>query len=105
MSAPLLLDNAPGQLVFGYVVGEGWIKSLDYRSADDVLTAWPAAPVLVFDEAVVGSVTAVLSNGNTRATWTIPASLISILHASEKKRVRLQVTGQTWFSGAVGARA
>lgn len=103
MSNSLVLGPDPGRLIVRVVPGERMSASLiltDAETGDP--TAWPEAPVLVFDSF---DVTATLSAtaapydvvADALATWDLTADQTTGLTG----RVRLRVDDETWWNGRV----
>ena len=95
----LSLGTVPGFIQVDYVAGEPWTSSLALETAEGPFL-WPAAPTLEFTS---GIWLATLSEGDTVATWSVPAEQVNALHSSGDKSLRLRVAGRTWFTGvAIG---
>jgi hypothetical protein len=104
----LALDYTPEEFTLGFVADDPWTKSLVYK-VEGQPAAWPAAPVIEFEDASAPDWVATLSVhegvDDAKATWSQTVEEVAVLTAAENKKVRFSVLGITWFAGKAIKRA
>lgn len=105
----LTIGPEPGGLVVKFITGDPWAASLVIEDEDGTTIAWPAAPVLEFELDPVVNVVAVLGKDDpgdvddSMATWARTEEQVALMSSGVK--VRLSVSGQTWWMGRTQCRS